>query len=234
MKISCVIAVHNEEKYLPYSLPSLIVLPFDEILFVLDRCTDASEKLIRKIATSKTRIIHKKHKTWNNSCAESKWIGCKLAQGDIVFILDADLVLDRKLLEKTLSNWEDGILLFTYKNYTLMGSFFQRIHDEFVNFMALIIRKSGIQPERSGLYAIKKEIAKIEDFPSEYDLLQRKHKTKLIKTNILHLRPGLSKEKQINQGITRARLPQYNLLKILLASFLEFKPYMLISYLKGR
>jgi len=238
MSTSVIIAVHNEEKHLPYFLPNLFGLHANEFIFVLDRCNDNSKHLIQTVhhpETAETKIVDKQFVSWKNSPAETQDLGCQHATGETIFMLDADIIPDKNLIEKTMPHFKDAeIVAFTYKNYTLHGSVFQRVHDELVNFMARIIRKSGIQPKRSGLYAIKKQNAKIRDADSEYDELQRKHETKLIKTNILHLRPGLSKEKQMSQGRVRAQLPQYNLLKILLASLLLFKPYMLIAYLQTK
>jgi glycosyltransferase involved in cell wall biosynthesis len=57
--INCVISVHNEEKYLPYSLKPLLLTDF-EIIFVLARCTDSSEKIIQKFMAKrgKCKVVY--------------------------------------------------------------------------------------------------------------------------------------------------------------------------------
>jgi len=47
LRKTLVIVIRNEEKYLPYCLASLWNAPVDEFIFVLDRCTDGSEKVVK-------------------------------------------------------------------------------------------------------------------------------------------------------------------------------------------
>ena len=91
MRISVVIPVHNEERYLRYSLPSLKCLDVDEFVFVLDRCTDHSFDLIIR-AMKRATIIIKKKKRWRNGCAEAFQMGFDEAKGDVI----------RKLLKESI------------------------------------------------------------------------------------------------------------------------------------
>ena len=236
MKVTCVLPVHNEQQYLPYSLPRLNKLDVEEILFVLDRCNDDSEGLIRTFGNCKTHVIRKNNSSWKNQCAEAKAYGCFKAEHGLVLMCDADVLIDVNSIEtaKRIVQTQNCIVTLSYKQYSLNGTVLERIRDEWLNLIGLVIRKVKLQPTRSGIYLARKQNLFLEDYPSEYDQLQRKHKVVMVKSKTLHLRPRYSKTAQIRRGQARAGLPQYNFLKILLASLLEFQPYMLLAYLRSK
>jgi len=234
MKVSCVLPIRNEEQYLPYSLPHLNRLNVEEILFVLDRCADNSESLIMKFGNSKTRITHKTDSAWSNQCAETKAYGCSKAKYPLVLMSDADVILDSDCVEpaKHLLQTQNCIVMLSYRQYSLGGTVLERLHDELVNFIGLFVRRVRLQPCRGGIYMARKDSLNLEDYPSEYDILQQKYRVVSLETKTLHLRPRHSREAQIQRGKARAGLPQYNVLKILLVSLLELQPYMLFAYLR--
>ena len=185
VKLSCVIAIHNEEKYLPYSLLYLSNSIFDEVIVVLDRCTDNSERLIRKITDDRFVIIQKKVQTWENGCSEAKNIGCERSTGDVIMITDPDVILDINSVKKAMDILKENnkieIIVFIYKLYTLFSNF-ERIRDEWLNLFGKITRKLKIQPVRSGIYMIRKPLAVIPDTVGQYDVLQQKYKCSSIIT----------------------------------------------------
>jgi len=146
-----------------------------------------------------------------------------------------DVILDLKAVNKAidiLTNSKNvDRVCFSYRQYSLAGTVFQRLRDECFNLLAVIVRKFGIHPRRSGIYRAKKETVDIQDYPSEYDVLQQKHNTVQIETETLHLRPRYCKEDQIKRGKARAHLQQYSLFKTVLASLVFLQPYLLMGYL---
>jgi len=50
---SVVLAIHNGEKYLPYSLPSIDNMLPEEVILVFDRCTDKSLEVATEIVDKK-------------------------------------------------------------------------------------------------------------------------------------------------------------------------------------
>jgi len=84
--------VHNEEKYLPYSLNSLkcIERELNQLIFVLDNCTDNSEQKIRNVFPNAKLYIKNRH-TWRFYVAESFQYGFDKAKGDVVWAIGADL-----------------------------------------------------------------------------------------------------------------------------------------------
>jgi glycosyltransferase involved in cell wall biosynthesis len=91
--------IHNEAEYLPYSLVSLkqIEDQIFEFIFVLDRCTDNSEALVRQYFPD-ARIVKKEICKWKNSLAENFQIGFEMSKGDIICTHDADVTTPRNLL----------------------------------------------------------------------------------------------------------------------------------------
>ncbi len=94
MKISGVMAAHNEAEYLRYSLPPLRRIPFDELIFVLDRCTDDSEEIIGRLAPRNSKIMFKEKQHWVSTRAgETLQTGFDKTSNDLVFALGADLIM---------------------------------------------------------------------------------------------------------------------------------------------
>ena len=242
MKISVVTPVHNEEQYLRYSLPALKRLAVDEYVFVLDRCTDGSFNLIIR-AMKRATIILKKRQCWRNGCAEAFQMGFDEAKGDVILASGADLIIDPKIPRLIRSLFRDsrlGTVCFRYLNYDLF-SLKGRIHGFYENLYKTVIQQFRREARHTGFYAFRKEMMReiggLHDVPSEYDEFCRRVKNsrwRLIYvpyTRTLHLRPGLSKEKQYTQGMARVHLPQYNLAKTVFHAFVHLKPYMLVGYL---
>lgn len=235
-KLFCVLAIHNEEKYLPYSLQPLLELGC-RIVVVLDRCSDSSELIIRR-KLPHAIIFAKQHSTWNYYGAETKKTGCDIAKrmgAKLILISDADVILDvdavKRALKLTLTY---PCVVFSYRQYSLFGSVFHRIIDEIHNMFSKLVHEIGTQPVRYGIYIIRAENSFIEDRVSEYDYLQQKLRTTWVLTNTLHLRPRWDIANQMNRGVSKARLPQYNLLKVIITSFLLFQPFTLVGYLKWK
>lgn len=236
--MSCVLAIHNEEEYLKYSIPSLKLCPIDQLVAVIDRCNDRSESMIKSFWSTEALIVHKCTANWSNSCAESKSIGCGYADKPILLVTDADLILDYASVVKAknlLENRNDiDLVCLTYHQYSLKGSIFSRIVDEVSNFVWRITRRLKLMPVRSGIYLVRTSLARQADNMSEYDNLQQKLRTTYVETKSKHLRPRYNKEAQLSRGMSRAKLPQYSFLKIILSSVIELQFFTLKGYLQAR
>lgn len=99
---SVVVPVHNEERLLRYSLPSVFGLDPDEIVFVLDRCSDNSLGVIidavgRYGFGDRCYIVRLNEFNGRDFCsrvAYVRWVGRRLASFDVVVEVDADLLVD--------------------------------------------------------------------------------------------------------------------------------------------
>ncbi|RLI52053.1 MAG: hypothetical protein DRP09_18585 [Candidatus Thorarchaeota archaeon] len=240
MWISVVMPVHNEEEYLPYSLPSLIKSPIDELVVVLDRCTDHSEKIIRKTRFPfKVVLIEKNQQNWRCPTAEVFELGFSFATGDLFYTMAADMIVDPKQFNPKL--FEDADLIsFFYYNYDLHH---YKIKQWYLNFLKKYVNISWLWKGKalawqSGHMGFKREVWEtlhIRDVPSEYDdfqkrALQHGFRYKFVKNvNNLHLRVGLRKDRQMLQGMSRAQRNVHPLL-VLGHSIVQMKPYVWTSY----
>jgi glycosyltransferase involved in cell wall biosynthesis len=90
--------IHNEEEYLPESLKSLkeIEDQIFEFIFILDRCTDNSEAIVRHWFPN-AHIIKKEASKWKNNLAENFQLGFKASKGNIICTHDADATTPQNL-----------------------------------------------------------------------------------------------------------------------------------------
>jgi glycosyltransferase involved in cell wall biosynthesis len=237
MTLSCVIAVYNEEKFLPYSLPTITDPLFNEVVMVLDRCTDSSGAMVDKVKDERFVLVSKEVQDWANPCAEAKNLACSTAMGDLLMISDADIVLDIDSVRRATELFEEDeidAVVFTYKQYSLFGPFLSKIKDVWVNLLWKVISKSGFMPTRSGIYMIRKDVAIIPDADAEYDYVQQTLRTRPLHTKTVHLRPKRSRETQMLRGRARGRLAQYSTLKMIIMSILQLEPYRFVGFLEGR
>jgi len=245
VKISGVMAVHNEAAYLWYSLPALRGLPFDELIFVLDRCTDESEEVVRRLGPEGSEIVFKEEQRWVFTRAgESFQMGFDRARNDVVFALGADLVLTRRAFDVAVDLMADpevGSVFFGFTQRSFRG-IRRRIHEEYINFLKryLLDRFSPYKMLfTTGVYCFRRSLVRLRDVPAEYDDLhaqvrEKGHKAVYVPdAGIIHLRAGLSREKQIWHGRVRAKLHE-PLVKVALHSIINLKPWTLITYLRCR
>lgn len=230
----CVLAAHNEEPYLRYTIASLNRLPLNRFVIVLDRCSDNSERLVMKLQKPKT-IIRNPELTWSNKISQLRAVTQPYLRCDFVLVTDADIILDEASLRLAMQLIKNvDVVCFTYKQYSLYGSGLDRLRDEISNVFAVLTRKLRFHPVRTGIYLGRRQKLFYHDYPSEYDQLERKLHTKWIETRTLHLRPRYDRESQLKRGRARATLPQYRFWKIVVASILTLEPYVVKGFLEAK
>jgi len=126
-KFSVVMPIHNEQEYLPYSLPSIYKLEPNEVILLFDRCTDESMLIAKKITdkfryTKKVKFISCDHPSnWESRVAWIRTLGYNLADNDIILRVDADAVLDPQIKNHLtlIGKNNTGMICFEYVNYPL-------------------------------------------------------------------------------------------------------------------
>ena len=98
--ISVICCAHNEEEYVDTSVPRLLsaleaLKEFShEIVFVADRCTDKTVEKARKYGV---RVVEKDWGRWRNGYAEALQTGFENSEGEIVGIVDMDILVSDDL-----------------------------------------------------------------------------------------------------------------------------------------
>lgn len=249
-KFSVVMPVHNEERLLPYSLPSVYQLNPDELVLIFDRCEDKSLQVAIRIAklfnfTSKTKFINLNEASpdWKFRTAFVRRRGYKIAKNNIILNTDADNLLDEKIRKylNLVGKSNIGMISFSRKQYPPT---FQHFVAKLISILPKNIgfRKAGF----SGLYAFSKKawqdtekeasaknVIKAEDTHLHLSMLQ-KYDYRFVKTNTIHLRPREEPTTHYLRGIMYWKLKRNPLWKAVLHSIIYFRPFMLVGYLHAR
>jgi glycosyltransferase involved in cell wall biosynthesis len=160
-KISVVVPVHNEEKYLPYCIAGLVQSPIHEAIFVLDRCFDRSLEIVKNVNFPfKVRVAEIRKKQWKSPTAEPVAKGCREAEGDVVYCIGCDMYVDPKIF---MIDWEGiDVCSFNLKAYSLFGNLRSMIMAKIREFVIynyekmksrMVHRRAG-----TGLYGFRRSI----------------------------------------------------------------------------
>ncbi len=101
-RLSIIVPVHNEERLIDTCASSLRGLDYEklQIVFVLDRCTDDTAKLLAVHAAADPRIVVVTNETcpddWAGKCYAAHR-GAERASGDLMLFTDADTWFDPRL-----------------------------------------------------------------------------------------------------------------------------------------
>jgi len=204
--------IHNEEAFIPFSLPSIYSLEPSDVVLLFDRCTDESYRVAKAVASrlsmlGKTQfVIVDEPSNFRFRIAFLRNLGCKLAVHDIVLRTDADIVLDLEIKEYVELIGEYGLISFEYVEFP-------------VNWRHLIKRfLAGFLPFDwiSGVRLFDRKLLKFEDLEELKSLesgedthlaetLKKFSKTMYVKSDTVHLRPREDKETHLLRGRLYAR-----------------------------
>jgi glycosyltransferase involved in cell wall biosynthesis len=141
--VSIVVPVHNEEETLNQSLISIRRQKVKEIIVVLDRCEDNSEKIARKHADEDSRIkiffLHE-HKFKTNYIAETVNFGISKAQNDVICIAEADTILE--------DNYVSSLLPYLKKPVASVSGRMIHLHKRFMHFRETITGTGRLIPRQ--------------------------------------------------------------------------------------
>lgn len=104
-EVSVIIPVHNEEETLNQCLASIRKQKVNEIIIVLDKCEDDSEKIAKKHAKLDPRIKIfplSRHKFKTNYVAETVNFGFSKASNDVILTAEADTALSHNYVSTLL------------------------------------------------------------------------------------------------------------------------------------
>lgn len=210
-----VMPVYNEEKFLPFSLPSIYNLKPSEVVLLFDRCTDKSLEVAKELSLKyqffeKTRFVEVTDKSLASSNFKFRFsflrcFGIDMASNDIILITGADLILDSRIANHLSRINQFPFISFNYKeipvNFTnLMQRLFSHLPPPFKSD-----KLAGIYfVNRKVMYDCEdREKLKQLDAGEETFLhysIKKRYSTDYVITNTIHLRPKHSAERHYMKG----------------------------------
>lgn len=145
--ISIVIPMYNEQRYIARCLNSLLVQTFRdfEVILIDDGSKDSTISIAEWYKDKlKLSILHQKH--WGPGRARNRW--AKVAKGDIIIFVDADMYFDKKLVEELIRPIVNGEELGTSHGYEYVGNLENPISTAFWSIRWLY----DPQNNRSGIF----------------------------------------------------------------------------------
>lgn len=241
--VTVLICAHNEESYVRKSLEGILrqSVPPARIILVADRCTDHTVALSKNMLPRNSIVIEKRKTLWNHSYAENLEIGRKNAVGEVLAIVDADILVPVSFLEKTAAScaeWASvSALVRTDPSQGLMNylvSFWERSY---------LFTPLGQEPRGGARSISMRALAGVGGFRDviapdtdlDIRLKKRGEKVKMDRSLVaLHLRKmSLARSVffQIKAGEARSQL-EVSPLRTLVHSIVRFRPFVLYGYLK--
>jgi len=237
-------AIHNEERYLPRSLSALKKIEdrIGEFIFIIDRCTDSSEDIVRKFFPSAI-IIRKEKAKWKSSYSENLQLGFLKSKGDIILLLDADVVIPPNLLDVLLPELKGKVATVSPKIITDKNVSFLNFLYHYWEKLSHSITPLG-KTTRGACRLIKRECLNrvggfkdvfAPDTQLDIDLCKIGYESKLIESiECLHIRKFSFKKaikSQIASGIMRRQI-RMPLWRVIGHSVLRLRPFVIYGYLK--
>ncbi|MFC1486249.1 glycosyltransferase family 2 protein [Thermoproteota archaeon] len=241
-----VMPVHNEEKYLPLSLPSVYNIRPSEIILIFDNCTDHSIEVAKRIMQKydPTQLITKcvndlpKTTEYTFRVAYVKRLGMSLASYNTALIVDADTILNPRIRD----------CLSQIERFPFIS--FGRI-DYPINWRNQIKHVLGFIPlwknERlTGLYAVDinkrnecedseliKSISLGEDTFLQQSI-RKKYSTKHYDINSFHLRPREDSKLHYRRGLYYWKTARRGFFKTILSAIISGRLNLIKGYIHAR
>ena len=249
MDFTVVMPIHNEERFLPYSLPSVYRISPNEVILIFDRCTDQSIQTARKIAsllrsTDITKFVELSDPVdWNWRLAYLIAFGIEAAGNQVILITDADYILNEKVKAGLVQLGQGlGIISFGRREYPPT---FQNLTDQLLAKLHHLGLSIPVELFSGSFAVLKKaydETVDINDFKKVprsldtfiYDTIVKKYRSAFVEARGLHLRPRESSKRHFIRGIDKYRLQHHPLWKVILHSLFYLRPLVLAGYLKAR
>jgi glycosyltransferase involved in cell wall biosynthesis len=234
--------IHNEEDNLRYTLKSLFDLQPDEVIAVLDNCTDHSKQMLEAY-TRKTdyngrlQLLEIKEipKDWNYRVAYLFRHGYQAARNDTILTTAADIVLDQNIKRHILEFGRDDVKIMSFGliPYPLDWIYFARklisliLPRSTFSGVFLFSKKAWLETERE---EDAKRVLRAQD-TLMFRSIRRVYRARHVWTRSLHLR---SRSNDSNfyyvRGMVSYQVTHRSDLFVFLSSIVYLHPKMFVGY----
>ena len=244
-KFSVVMPVHNEQDNLLYSLPGLFAIEPDEIIIVLDRCSDKSRAIIE---TSSEKLgyrgdiklieVSEDFPEWRYRVARLFRIGFSEARNDTILTMAADIVLDNRIRDyvQTIQSSNVKLVSFGLKYYPVDMIYFVKRLVTLVfpgrGFSGVFLFSKKAWMETEDEERVRKIVKAQDTFLS--DSIKKKYSTRHVWLNVVHLRARRDVKDQYLRGVTVYQISRKSLPSAFVSSVLYLRPMMLVGYMHAR
>ena len=198
--VAVVTPVHNEESTLDQCLTSVENQKVDEIIVVLDLCTDNSEMIAREHAKKDPRIkvvTLPEHNFETNYMAETANFGVSKAKSDVICFVDADTILG--------PNYTSFLLPYLEKPVVSVAGRLIPTSKRFLQF-----RETIGGTGRLFLREVWKEIGGLQDVQAcdtffDLEILMRGYEFKVLDTALMYDLRKYSLRKLTEQAVRRGK-----------------------------
>jgi glycosyltransferase involved in cell wall biosynthesis len=244
IKFSVVMPIHNEEAFLPYSLPSVYRLHPDEVILLFDWCSDKSMEVAVRVGSrygmlDRTFMTEVDSRKSDSRFAHSfgRLYGSQIAKNDIVLFTAGDMILDSKITSYIDMIGKDGVafISFVHKNYPVdWRLLIKRLlvktktrglgKEKWLGAIMLYDRRCGFECEK------EEDLQKIINAQDTHlrRAIATKYKTLCFTSNTIHLRPMESKRHYL-----RGKLYWIDLKRSFLVTLLSSVMILRLNLLKG-
>lgn len=239
--VSIIVCAHNEDKYITACLKSVYTMLKNhndiphEIVLIADRCTDKTVE--KALCFPNVHIIKKSNRKYLNGYAEALNVGLNCAKGNLVLIVDADMILPLNFLSQVLPKFTSNkIVCISCPSIIRPSNFWNRfsfalkrlyVYDREVKGGCRIFRKSIV----SNLGGFRDVWGTDTDL--DFRLIEKGFLSIRCDLNIQHIRESTLKsiiQEQVRMGKARKMLG-YGLPKILAHSLVRLRPFVIVGYL---
>ena len=244
VEFSIVCPIRNEVKLIPKTLPSFYAVKPSEVILCFDNpphkpSYEVAKRISKKYDAPTKFLLVDRNPEYAFHQAWVRRTGFKEARSEVTLTTDIDIVLSPSIVKYIglVGKKNIGLVSFSKISYPItlrsaIAWLVQRVyrHKSFTGLYAFS-KRAWIETE--DIESLKK-IPRGEDTHLHQALAKKYDYLFISGTRNILLRPKESRNYQYLMGVNRWRIRKTRLWRVVVSSFLYWRPYLLLGYLKAR
>lgn len=244
-EFTVVMPIHNEEKFLPLSLPSIYNLRPNEVILIFDRCTDKSFEIAKELTFkhqfyNNTKFIEiTENNNWRMRFSFLRCLGIDNASNDINLVTAGDIILDSRIVNHISKINKFPFISFNHIDFPVN---FRNLIIRFLDRITLFVKKNKF----SGIFLVNRQVMyECEDRKKLKQLeygedsflhycIKKRYLTNHVTTNSIHLRPRNSAKYHYLEGYFYWICDHGSFVKAILVGIITFKFSLIKGYIHAR